>query len=552
MLAARALPIVYGILLVLFTIVGLQRSDHAHSLHDFDGGRLPIADSGHWVSGSIGATEGVKQPWTARRPLNVSFNAPFYRAAERLGADPLRSALLLKRSLALACIIALLLTLRAVFSAAVLFCLGLLLLSVLFDGTMSRFSALLGNAVGYTHGTELNGYIIVLAALSCLVAARLARGRSGRPRSLQVLAYAPGLLLLSLATLLRPGTLLLLPLVGLALLMGESSRTPRTLPVRQRRIEAPLLLLVLLGSIGAARLVELSAFRAISDPCGALGGNQGYTIYGISQGGRWELGRDLGRALMQREGIPRCERILNPILSDLGKRAILANPRPFLRIVHSNIRWRLQAFTSNRRQLLFSLLVGLVLLLPRSRARVLAAMRADPTLTTLLLVALAGCLAMELFEVLFLNEAWIRPQIAYVVFAALLIAVLLELGRRAILPNAAAVLPAPAAALPWRPSVSVAGCLFLLLACGTLMVSHPAQARPEAADRLVRGQFLLAHLDWQQDWRLRGLDEFFEVAIPTPLQPGYRDVCVLYARRRFPARSELGRITLRQDTCPGA
>lgn len=40
--------------------------------------------------------------WVARRPLNVSFNAPLIRLSARVAADPLLATLQLKRALAFA------------------------------------------------------------------------------------------------------------------------------------------------------------------------------------------------------------------------------------------------------------------------------------------------------------------------------------------------------------------------------------------------------------------------------------------------------------------
>ena len=76
------------ICLVVFMVVGSARYRFSPSFHDLGGGRLPMSDGAAWFVGSAQATEGGRMGWVARRPLNVSFNAPLIRLSARVAADP--------------------------------------------------------------------------------------------------------------------------------------------------------------------------------------------------------------------------------------------------------------------------------------------------------------------------------------------------------------------------------------------------------------------------------------------------------------------------------
>jgi hypothetical protein len=139
--------------------------------------------------------------------------------------------------------------------------------------------------------------------------------------------------LLSVGCNIRPGTLLLLPLlVGLAVLaetrtLGQACWPPTLMALKGLR---PFLLAVGLG-IGSCLLLQQLAFAQVTDECGAIGGNQGFTLYGLSRGLDWHAG-----LAYQKIRAPGCEKTANILLKKEAPRTFVRDPLPALGVVMDN------------------------------------------------------------------------------------------------------------------------------------------------------------------------------------------------------------------------
>ena len=551
---------------ICFVVLGSISSFNAASFTDFFGGRLPRSDSSGWIVGTVSAARGVKQDWVVRRPLNVAFNAPIYQISVDQSGDPLLTALLVKRLMAFAGIGLLAFSLHGVLSVAANSLLFVLLAAVLFSHTLENFSSLFGKSVGYTHGTELNGFIVVNFALAALVAAtRLVPPFILRSRVFSFVIFFPGLILLFYAVLLRPGTLAMMPLVVAAISLNilGTIRTSGSFLRRFFPLSWLLAIAVLILSLSPGLVMQSLAYRATTADCGVIGGNQGYTLYGMSLGSNWNLGiRDA-----QKLHLGHCEREVNDALLRKGKGQILADPRPLFGLLISNLRFRLSSFFLYVLQWPVWILTFFALLRGRSRKSLRAAWLGNWQLRTIFSIGIGGWISVELFLLLFYQEAGLRPVLAYAVFPLLAVVSLIEFCVRALrLPDRASVLlkevtegsVAPIQTAHQRRNsllilqrFVVVGPLILLtlqLAWGCFLLVRPNPSFASAGDQQLTGEVRVDRAQAESGFNsaefLKQIQENYRVRSADPRCDSALGFVVRYTRSRLPGRYPLGDISL--------
>lgn len=557
-LLPQGIKVLFGFILTVFLVVNLSISQFSDSLHDLYGGRLPFSDSAGWVKGAIGASQGLKQSWVSRRPLNVLFNVPIYHTASLLKGDPLVNALRIKRILAAFSIALLVFSLSAIVGLVPRFMAALLLLSVLFSGTGSRLSMIFGNAVGYTHGTELNGFIFITAGVACLIpfVARIYSSRSIRGRDL--LLACSGLLLACLATLMRPGPVLLVPLIVAIIipgLFGVGSGSKINFSIHKLIAGIAAVFLVLVAAAGMQQI----AFSLISDECGAIGGNQGYTVYGLSQGGNWTLGRDY----ILNKGLSRCERVINPMLIKKGREEMIANPAPFVRRILMNAKERLRFWLKNKYQVALACTLLAPIAFPAFRIRIFEVLRSQRRLLGVLALSLAGCLASDIFIFVFLGEAGVRPIIPYAVFPVLFFTGLSDLYIKALpLLGRFPFSFQDASSLVQSKRLGSGRCeyllilpftLFLVVVSGVAFLWWQPSFLKFVDNSKVHGFMSLASqppgILSREDWRIERLGEFYAVKVDDGLPSENLGWCLSYARDRVPFAGPLGNVRVTKSNC---
>ena len=538
--------------LVVYMLIGSLDSRFAPSFHDLAGGRLPMADGAAWFVGSTQASRGYHLGWVGRRPLNVVFNAPLIRLSDRLAADPLVMTLQLKRSLAFAAIASLVIALEGCCSIVARLGIGLSLLSSLFVSKLSEISYLIGTGVGYTQGSELNAFICVVAAAACLVAASRCLGKQGQRRRLVLLGS--GLFLLCAGCSIRPGTLLLMPL--LMALFGAVEAHALGLPWRPLSLRLwsdlrPWFLTVGLA-IGSCLLMQQLAFAQVNDGCGAIGGNQGLTLYGLSRGLDWNAG-----VAYQKEHNISCEKDANRILKKQALSLLMRNPAPAIAVITDNLdKNNHVAFTAaarpGRRSWPLLLLATLASAFLLWRARIPGPggfLRGD---NLVLLIGLLGWLSMEIFVIILFRDAYLRPLAPYAVFPIL--ALWFVLDRLMMLPPGL-VRPASASLL-LLPSVLVGQMLMgslILLAGKPFPPSHfPAQVNGQFSMDIAQLRSTGAHT-WMFELGLP-----FNYKLVHPLPPSLRlhadppsgTYCITYQRRRLlDSFDPYGRVSIDPGDC---
>lgn len=414
---ARIQEATVWIILIAFTIIGL-RIPPTNLSHDFNLGRFPYSDGAGWIVGSVKAASGEKQRWVTRRPLNVPMNIASMRLAEPISKDPIVGSLAIKRTLAIASVAAMVLSLKRCWNFMSRIGIGIILLSSLFAGPLYRYSELINNSIGYTSGTELNGFILLTLGAAALVST----SKCKHPEN-QILLYvflALGFLLLNLGIRMRPGSISLLPLMLLATLsisyLHARSSIHETRSKRFRHMAS--IFLVILITSGLTSFTEQIIFSKITDSCGAIGGNQGYTIYGISKGETWKVGKEFSISTF---GQQRCERKINPILKAIGFKNIKDNPSQLLHVLRDNVIKRLSIAKRFLLQLPIMIGTGFLLLLCYLNRRNIFANVTDAPSIAPMIIGLAGWISIEFFVIIFLKEAYLRPITPYVVFPSLLI-----------------------------------------------------------------------------------------------------------------------------------
>ena len=545
------------ICLVVFMVVGSASSRFSPSFHDLGGGRLPMSDGAAWFVGSAQATEGSRLEWVARRPLNVSFNAPLIRLSARVAADPLLMTLQLKRALAFAAIAAMVVALEGCCSQLARLGIGLSLLASLFSSKASSLSFLIGSGVGYTHGTELNAFVFVVSGVACLVAWTRTRRLEEQKRSL--LFLGSGLFLLSVGCNIRPGTLLLLPLlVGLAVLaetrtLGQTYWPPTLMALKGLR---PFLLAVGLG-IGSCLLLQQLAFAQVTDECGAIGGNQGLTLYGLSRGLDWNAG-----VAYQKIHAPGCEKTANILLKREALKNFVRDPLPALGVVKNNldrnnhISFIASARPGRRSWPVFLLAVmAMITLLQRHRFPETESGGLLGAGILVFLIGFLGWLSMELFMVFLFRDAYLRPLTPYAVFPILVVWWLIDrvFAHSAMPCNRNRPAPAILLLLP--------GCLAIHLLLGHLTLLTAGPLATSGFPSKVIGSFPveisgLRNMGADQWMFERGLPTNYSLSSPIPDElrgPGYKPdgiYCLSYERRRLLDSFGLyGKIVIEPGAC---
>jgi hypothetical protein len=495
--------------------------------------------------------------WVARRPLNVSFNAPLIRLSARVAADPLLMTLQLKRALAFAAIAAMVVALEGCCSQLARLGIGLSLLASLFSSKASSLSFLIGSGVGYTHGSELNAFVFVVSGVACLVGWTRTRRLEQQKRSL--LFLGSGLFLLSVGCNIRPGTLLLLPLlIGLAALeetrtLGQTYWPPTLMALKGLR---PFLLAVGLG-IGSCLLLQQLAFAQVTDECGAIGGNQGLTLYGLSRGLDWNAG-----VAYQKIHAPGCEKTANILLKKEAIRNFVRDPLPALGVVMDNLdRNNHIAFTSIARSgrrswpVLLLAVLAMITLLQRHRFPETESGGLLGAGILVFLIGFLGWLSMELFMVFLFRDAYLRPLTPYAVFPILVVWWLIDrvFAHSAMPCNRSRPAPAILLFLP--------GCLAIHLLLGHLTLLAAGPLATSGFPSKVIGSFPveisgLRNMGADQWMFERGLPSNYSLSSPIPDElrgPGYKPdgiYCLSYERRRLLDSFGLyGKIVIEPGAC---
>lgn len=543
------------ICLVVFMVVGSARFRFSPSFHDLGGGRLPMSDGAAWFVGSAQATEGGRMGWVARRPLNVSFNAPLIRLSARVAVDPLLMTLQLKRALAFAAIAALVVALEGCCSHLARLGIGLSLLASLFASKASSLSFLIGSGVGYTHGTELNAFVFVVSGVACLVAWARTRHLEGQKRSLFFLGS--GLFLLSVGCNIRPGTMLLLPLLVVLTALAETRTLGRSCwPPTLEALKGlrPFLLAVGLG-IGSCLLLQQLAFAQVTDECGAIAGNQGLSLYGLSRGLDWNAG-----VAYQKIHTSGCEKTANILLKQEALRTLVRDPLPALGVVMANldnnnhIAFTAIARPGRRSWPVFLLAVmAMIYLLLRHRFPENGGLIATGNLV--FLIGFLGWLSMELFMVFLFRDAYLRPLTPYAVFPILVIWWLIDRVFAQSAMSCNRNMPAPAILL-FLPGYLA---IHLLLGNLTLLTGEPLATSGFPAK--VKGSFpvdisRLKSMGADQWMFGPGLPSNYILTKPIPDElraPGVKPdgvYCLSYERRRLLDSSDpYGEIAIELGAC---
>jgi hypothetical protein len=431
------------------------------------------------------------------------------------------------------------------------------LLASLFSSKASSLSFLIGSGVGYTHGTELNAFVFVVSGVACLVAWARTRRLEEQKRSL--LFLGSGLFLLSVGCNIRPGTLLLLPLlVGLAALaetrtVGQACWPPTLTALKGLR---PFLLAVGLG-IGSCLLLQQLAFAQVTDECGAIGGNQGFTLYGLSRGLDWNAG-----LAYQKIHAPGCEKTANILLKKEALRTFVRDPMPALGVVMDNfdknnhIAFTAIARPGRRSWPVFLLAVmAMTYLLLRHRFPENGGLIGAGNLV--FLIGFLGWLSMELFMVFLFRDSYLRPLTPYAVFPILVVWWLIDrvLARSGMPCNRNRPAPAILLLLP--------GCLAIHLLLGHLTLLTGGPLATLGFPSMVKGSFpveisrlrSMGADQWMFDL---GLPSSYSLSRPIPDElraPGDKPdgiYCLSYERRRILDSFDLyGKIVIEPGACRG-
>ena len=360
---------------------------------------------------------------------------------------------------------------------------------------------------------------------------------------------------------MRPGALFLVPLIAFALGLGllkrnihiQSSRT-----ILAKKIVALMVILAL--SSGIAGGLQKIAFTHITNECGAIGGNQGDSIYGLSHGANWELARDHLRS----KGIDRCESKTNPMLMTAGWQKLLSDPAPFFGKVIANAKSRALFIIRNKRQLALALLLLAPLISPRFRLRAIGIAFEERGLLSLLALSLAGCLACEIFVLLLLGEGGLRPIAPYAVFPILLFAVLLEIYSKTLNNlqgcKSPLLMQHDSQKISRTSSINRLGYVLLIvyllsvcMAAGFALICWRPLQLSLKDTRKVNGSFSVVTSSWdslvRDDWRFNALGEFYQLKLDVGEPADHSVLCLDYSRDRMPSSSPLGAIRAKEFGC---
>lgn len=331
---------------------------------------------------------------------------------------------------------------------------------------------------------------------------------------------------------MRPGTMLLIPvLAGLFAAAQISSLS------RNARAWLPFLLATILG-IGSALSLQQLTFGQITDSCGAIGGNQGLTLYGMSKGLDWNAGVAFGKE----HGI-QCERTSNALLKKEAWKEFLRNPAPAMGVIADNLDKNNHiAFTDiarpGRRSWYILIFSSIVLLAVAVKRRLNFNPATNQPRHFILLLAFAGWISMEIFIVFLFRDSYFRPLVPYSIFPILAVWGIVD---TVIQPSQEVPEPTP---LQKKVLGAVSGLLIGTLLLGNLLILRPSLARSSGPE-WVSGKFPVDMAELQrlgiESWMFkRGVPMEYRLRAPLPppltaeVAPVHGTFCLSYRRRRFP------------------
>ena len=221
---------------------------------------------------------------------------------------------------------------------------------------------------------------------------------------------------------MRPGALLLTPSIIVIISMAPLLRLVPGVSWAQ-----PIRMAILCASIGFLSIllvkgVELAIFKQLLSKSGAIGGNQGYSLLGMSSGGNYIEGLRMAKEM----NLPSCDRVVNPIFKRLAVQRMIENPVPLIGLVLNNFCSLLSNYTFTLPALVLAALAWFSRLPVSAKVKHLSAWFPD-RLREPALLAVAGCGSMALFALVFLQESGWRPATPYVAFPVLVYTILFEI-----------------------------------------------------------------------------------------------------------------------------
>lgn len=541
----------------VLTLISLTVSGNDSSFHDFLGGRFPVADGYDWLKASLDAASGYLTDYGVRRPWNLPFNVSSLWLGQRIGPDPLVSALTIKRLLAWASIASVLTALRPRLSLVTTAALGALLFSTLPRWGESPLHEFVGQGLGYTNGSELNAFIFVNVALAwCVLAVDALEAGSVRGHALRSVA---GFLFLCLALQERPGTLGLLPSLAIVMAVAAARRgsAEKPSPRRWRRAVAIAILAVLSWMLVSGGQLALERSLA-KTTCGSIGANSGSSLLGMASGQTWRE----GMKETERLGLTACGKALSRQQRDIAIERIRTNPLPFLQLVGRN---GIKLLSVPSMELVLVALGGLGFLsarisarrsasrLRRQSAAVAQDSSANDPVTGL---AICGSLSIIAFQILFFGEAGLRPSVPYGVFPFLLLVLTAEKGCRVL-----SRIPSPTInPSHHRPCVASLMSTLLVAYLGLGMLLIQRQALRSAGYPYVTGSIQVSQ-EWLDTWMAyRAISPSMGLMYHVTISPEvaasqasiHRDpapLCLNFRRRGLPWGMPYGKLAISRGGC---
>ncbi|MBD2718373.1 hypothetical protein [Synechococcus sp. FACHB-909] len=547
--AGRRPEVLFWTAIGVLTLISLTVSSNDSSFHDFLGGRFPVADGFDWLKASLDAASGYLTDYGVRRPWNLPFNASSLWLGQRIGPDPLVSALTVKRLLAWASIATLLTALRPRLSLVSTAGLGVLLFSTLPRWGESPLHELIGQGLGYTHGSELNAFIFVNVALAWFVLGvnALDAGRFRRSAFQNTAGFA----FLCLALQERPGTLGLLPALTVLVAVAAASGgfQGKRSPWRWRRAVSIVILAVLGWMLISGGQLALERSLAKS-ACGSIGANSGGSLMGMSTGQTWREGMQETKEI----GLTGCGKALSRKQTDIAIERIRTNPLPFLNLLGRNTIKLLQVPSL---ELGLVALGGLVCLAARRVWRHRRDGTEDPPGNHLITgLAACGSLSVIAFQIIFFGEAGLRPSVPYSAFPFLLLMLAAEQGYRVIFHSPSATIIPSGHRNHLTPLMSML--LVSYIGIGVLLIQR--QALRSAGYHYVTGSIHVSQ-EWLETWMAyRAISPSMGTMYDVKISPKIASMaafsrredtplCLTYRRRGLPWGMPYGKLQISPGGC---
>lgn len=533
----------------VLTLITLTVPSNDNSFHDFLGGRFPVADGFDWLKASLDAASGYLTDYGVRRPWNLPFNVSSLWLGQRIGPDPLVSALTVKRLLAWASIATLLTALRPRLTLVSTAGLGLLLFSTLPRWGESPLHELIGQGLGHTHGSELNAFIFVNVALAWFVLGVDAQDAGSGRRS--ALRNTAGVVFLCLALQERPGTLGLLPAltVLVAVAAARDGVQGKPFPGRWRRA-VPIVVLAVLGWMlvsGGQLALERSLAKSV---CGSIGANSGSSLMGMSTGQTWREGLQETKEI----GLTECGKALSRKQRDIAIERIRTNPLPFLNLLGRNA---IQLIKVPSLALVLLALGGLAAMAARRAWRQRSEPAQEPPGNHLITgLAACGSLSIIAFQIIFFGEAGLRPSVPYCAFPFLLLILAAEKGYSVMSHSPSPIIIPSGHRNVLAPLMSML--LVVYVGGGVLLIQR--QALRSAGYQYVTGSIQISQ-EWLDKWMAyRAISPTMGIMYHVQISPelaslaassrrDHRPLCLNYRRRGFPWGLPYGKLKITPGGC---